>query len=80
MQAKRELKFHMHNAQARKLSESYEKIKKAIILKIQETFEDLNNIVESLKKKEKKVIDKPGYKKVSQNLMIVLRRRQRISP
>ena len=63
VQAKRELRFHMHDAQARKLSESYEKIKKAIILKIQETFEDSDNIVESLKKKQKKVINKPDYKK-----------------
>ena len=44
VQAKRKSRFHMHDAQARKLSESYEKIKKAIILKIQETFEDSDNI------------------------------------
>ena len=52
----------MHDAQARKLSDTYENIKKAIIAKIQETFEDSQNIVESLKKKQKKVIDKPDYK------------------
>ena len=63
VQAKREMKFHMHDAQARKMSESFDKIKKAIILKIQETFEDSKNIVESLKKKTKKEIDKPDCKK-----------------
>ena len=40
VQAKCEYKFHMHNAQARRSSESYEKIKNAIVLKIQESFED----------------------------------------
>ena len=35
---RKEYKFHMHDSQARKTSESYEKIKKVIILKIQETF------------------------------------------
>ena len=68
VQAKREMKFHMHDAQARKLSESYEKIKKAIVLKIQETFEDSKNIVESLEKKVKKVIEKPDYKKYVSSL------------
>ena len=50
-QAKREMKFHMHDSQARKQSESYEKIKKSIILKIQESFDDSKYVVESLKKK-----------------------------
>ena len=31
VQSKRELKFHMHDAQARRSSESYENIKKAIL-------------------------------------------------
>ena len=60
--AKKEYKFHMHDAQARKTSESFEKIKKAIILKIQETFEDSINIVDSLEKKTKKVLEKPKLK------------------
>ena len=68
VQTKREMKFHMHDAQARKMSESFDKIKKAIILKIQETFEDSKNIVESLKKKTKKVIDKPDFKKYVSSL------------
>ena len=51
--AKREMKFHMHDAQARKTSESYEKIRRAIILRIQEPFEDSINVVESLRKKQK---------------------------
>ena len=60
--AKREYKFHMHDAQARRSSESYEKIKNAIILKIQESFEDSKYVVESLKKKTKKVIAAPDHK------------------
>ena len=52
----------MHDAQARKTSESYEKIKKVIILKIQETFDEPINIVESLEKKSKKVLVKPKLK------------------
>ena len=52
----------MHDSQARKTSESFDKIKKAIILKIQETFEESLNIVESLEKKMKKVLKKPELK------------------
>ena len=52
--AKKEYKFHMHDSQARKTSESFDKIKKAIILKIQETFEESLNIVESLEKKQRR--------------------------
>ena len=59
----REYKFHMHDAQARKFSESFGKIENAILLKIQESFEDSEYIIESLKKKSKKVIEKPDYKK-----------------
>ena len=62
IQAKREMKFHMHDAQARKTSESYEKIRKAIILKIQESFEDSANVVESLRKKQKIAVAKPDWK------------------
>ena len=68
VQAKRKYKFHMHDAQARKSSESYEKIKNAIILKIQESFEDSEYVVESLKKKSKEVIEKPDYKKYKSSL------------
>ena len=62
VQSKREMKFHMHDAQARRSSESYEKIKKAILLRIQESFDDLSYIVESLRKNEKKVLVKPNFK------------------
>ena len=62
IQAKREMKFHMHDAQARKTSESYEKIRKAIILKIHESFEDSANVVESLRKKQKIAVAKPDWK------------------
>ena len=62
VQAKREMEFHMHDAQARKTSESYEKIRKAIILKIQESFEDSINVVDSLRKKKKIVVAKPDWK------------------
>ena len=58
----------MHDAQARKFSESFEKIKNAILLKIQESFEDSEYIIESLKKKSKKVIEKPDYKKYTSSL------------
>ena len=50
------MKFHMHDSQARKTSESYEKIRKIIILKIQESFDESINIVESFEKKVKKVL------------------------
>ena len=59
---KKEYKFHMHDSQARKTSESFEKIKKAIILKIQETFDEPINVVDSLGKKRKKVLNKPKLK------------------
>ena len=58
----------MHDAQARKSSESYEKIKNAIILKVQESFKDSKYVIESLKKNSKKVIEKPDYKKYRSSL------------
>ena len=53
----------MHDAQARRSSESYEKIKKAILLKIQESFDDSNYVIESLKKNKKKILEKSDFKK-----------------
>ena len=55
----KEYKFHMHDAQARKTSESYDKIKKAMILKIQKTFENPLDIVQSLDEKKRKILSKP---------------------
>ena len=50
----RELKFYLHDSAQRKTSESFNKIKEAIITKIQKTFEDSVDVVESLEKKLKK--------------------------
>ena len=58
-QAKKEYTFHMLDSQARKNSESFDKIKKFIVLKIQETFDDSLDVVESLESKRKKKFTKP---------------------
>ena len=60
---KRELKFFMHDSQQRKNAESFEKIKNAILLRIQETFEDAMYITESLEKSKKRVFVKPEVRK-----------------
>ena len=44
----RELKFHLHDSDARKTSESFEKIKETIVLKIQKTFEKNANLATSI--------------------------------
>ena len=49
---KKEYKFHMHDSQARENAESFEKIKKFIVLKIQETFD---NALESRVQEKEKV-------------------------
>ena len=60
------MKFHLHNSEARKYSESYDKIRKHIILKIQETFQNFLDVTESLEKGNKKTFTKPK-KEVSQD-------------
>ena len=55
----RELKFYLHDSVQRKQSESFNKIREAIITKIQKTFEDSVDIVASLEAKAKKVFDEP---------------------
>ena len=55
----RELKFHLHDSTQRKTSESYNKIVEAIITKMQKTFDDLIDIVNSLETKTKKVFTEP---------------------
>ena len=55
----RELKFYLHDLVGRKQSESFGKIKEAIILKIQKTFNDPIDLVTSLEPKTKKVYTEP---------------------
>ena len=54
-----EMKFYMHDSAQRKSSESFGKIKEAIILKIQSTFESPVDIVKSLRDGTKKMFNKP---------------------
>ena len=44
----RELKFHMHDSDQRKMSESFHKIKEAIVTKIKSTFQNPLKIAESI--------------------------------
>ena len=53
----RELKFYLHDSANRKTSESFNKIREAIITKIQKTFADSVDVVASLEEKTKKVYD-----------------------
>ena len=55
----RELKFYLHDSQLRKSSESFTKIKEAIITKIKKTFENPNAIAESLSSNKRKTFTKP---------------------
>ena len=55
----REFKFYLHDSVQRKMSESYGKIKEAIITKIQKTFDDSVDLVTSLESKTKKVYSEP---------------------
>ena len=59
----REMKFYMHDSAQRKNSESFGKIKEAIILKIQTTFESPVDIVKSLRDGTKKAFTKPTMSK-----------------
>ena len=55
----RELKFYSHDSAQRRTSESFNKIREAIITKIQKTFEDSVDVVASLEAKAKKVYAEP---------------------
>ena len=55
----RELKFYLHDSANRKTSESFNKIREAIITKIEKTFADSVDVVASLEAKTKKVYDEP---------------------
>ena len=55
----RELKFYMHDSVQRKQSESFGKIKEAIITKIQKTFDDSVDLVASLENNVKKIYIEP---------------------
>ena len=55
----RELKFYLHDSVGRKQSESFGKIKEAIIIKIQKTFDDPIDLVTSLETNTKKVYSEP---------------------
>ena len=59
----RELKFYLHDSEARKYSESYDKIRKHIILKIQENFQHSLDVTESLEDGKKKAFTVPKKKK-----------------
>ena len=61
--AVREYKFYMHGSAQRKTSESYGKIKEAIILKIQNTFENPIAVANSISPGVKKVYTKPNLGK-----------------
>ena len=55
----REYKFYLHDSAQRKTSESFNKIKEAIITKIQKMFDDSVGVVASLESKTKKVYAEP---------------------
>ena len=55
----RELKFYLHDSAGRKQSESFGKIKEAIIIKIQKTFDSPVDLVTSLESNTKKVYKEP---------------------
>ena len=55
----RELKFYLHDLVGRKQSESFGKIKDAIIIRIQKTFDSPVDLVTSLKSNTKKVYTEP---------------------
>ena len=55
----REFKFYLHDSAQRKQSENFNRIKEAIILKIQKTFNDPKRITESLVQMAKHVFTEP---------------------
>ena len=61
--AVRELKFHLHDSAKRKHSESFGKIKEAIVLKIQKSFDDPIAIAESISGNAKKLFKKTELQK-----------------
>ena len=56
----KEYKFHMHDSNERRSAESFGKIKEAIVLKIQKTFDSPRDIVKTLRDKRKIVIAEPN--------------------
>ena len=55
----KKMKFYLHDSAARKTSESFGRIKEAIILRIQKSFEDPIYLSESITRKKKKTFTKP---------------------
>ena len=53
------MEFYLHDSASRKTSESFGRIKEAIILKIQKSFEDPIYFSESIISKKKKTFTKP---------------------
>ena len=53
------MRFHLHDSASRKNSESFAKIKEAIVLKIKETFDSPRHVAESISSKVKKVFNDP---------------------
>ena len=58
----REMKFHMHDSQQRKSSESFHKIKESIVTKIKSTFENPAMIAESIRSMTLAVLSEPELK------------------
>lgn len=56
----KEYRFHMHDYQARKMSESFITIKESIILKVQKTFDNTRDVANILKNNNEKVLTKPN--------------------
>ena len=54
-----EMKFYLHDSASRKTSESFGRIKEAIVLKIQNSFEETRYISEPVIGKAKKTFSKP---------------------
>ena len=59
----KELKFYLQDSEAKRHAESYNKIRKHIILRIQETFQNSLDVTESLEDGKKKVFSVPEKKK-----------------
>ena len=56
----REYKFYLYDLAQRKTSESFNKIKEAIVTKIQKTFDDAVDVVSSIETETKKVYTEPS--------------------
>ena len=57
------MRFHMHDSAQGKTSESFGKVKEAIILKIQKTFDDPIAVVQSIADNTKKIFKKTEIQK-----------------